>query len=302
MIKLASMSDAIARLVPDGASVALGLGLEGLIPFAAGHEIIRQGKRDLTLIGPISDILFDQMIGAGCVRKVIAAWVGNVITGSGYNFRRAVESGRLEVEDHSNLSVTMALLAGSLGITYMPLRSALGTGLMHTNPNFRQTTCPYTGQKLSTVRALNPDVAIVHVQRSDAEGNAHLWGSTGISKEAAMAARTVILMAEEIVGREVITSDPNRTFVPGFRVAAVVHEPWGSHPAPVPGYYNRDHQHFVDYSDQTRTADDAQRWLDHWVLSVSGRDEYCRRLLGQEGMDRLALSVHLPSVPADYGY
>ncbi len=302
MTKLTSMTEAIARLVPDGASVALGLALEGLIPFAAGHEIIRQGKRDLTLIGPISDILFDQMIGAGCVGKVIAAWVGNVITGSGYNFRRAVEGGRLEVEDHSNLSVTMALLAGSLGIPYMPLRSALGTGLMHTNPDFRPTTCPYTGQKLAAVRALNPDVAIVHVQRSDAEGNAHLWGSTGISHEAAMAARTVILVAEEIVEREVITSDPNRTFVPGFRVAAVVHEPWGAHPAPVPGHYNRDHQHFVDYSDQTRTADDAQRWLDRWVRGVSGREEYCRRLLGPAGMERLALSVHLPSAPADYGY
>jgi glutaconate CoA-transferase subunit A len=163
MSKLIPLSEAISRCVPDGSSVALGLALEGLIPFAAGHEIIRQGVRDLTLIGPISDILFDQMIGAGCVRKVIVAWVGNVITGSGYNFRRAVEEGQIEVEDHSNLSVTMALLAGSLGIPFVPLRSALGTDLFQTNPAFKEMSCPYTGQKLATVAALNPDVAIVHV-------------------------------------------------------------------------------------------------------------------------------------------
>jgi glutaconate CoA-transferase subunit A len=302
MSKLIALSEAIACFVPDGSSVALGLALEGLIPFAAGHEIIRQGRQDLTLIGPISDMLFDQIIGAGCVRKVIAAWVGNVITGSGYNFRRAVEEGQIEVEDHSNLSVTMALLAGSLGIPFMPLRSALGTGLFQTNPAFKEMTCPYTGQKLAAVAALNPDVAIVHVQRADEEGNAHLWGSTGLSKVAAQAARHVIVVAEEIVGQEVITSDPNRTFLPGFGVGAVVHEPWGAHPSPVPGYYNRDHQCFVDYSAQTETAEDFRQWLERWVLGVADRGEYCRQLLGEEGMDRLKLTVHAPSTPVDYGY
>jgi glutaconate CoA-transferase subunit A len=184
----------------------------------------------------------------------------------------------------------------------MPLRSALGTDLFQTNPAFKEMTCPYTGQKLATVAALNPDVAIVHVQRADEEGNAHLWGSTGISKVAAQAARHVIIVAEEIVGREVITSDPNRTFLPGFRVSVVVHEPWGAHPSPVPGYYRRDHQHFTDYSPQTKTADGFQQWLEHWVLGVADRDEYCRQLLGEEGMDRLGLRVHAPSVPVDYGY
>jgi len=302
MSKLITLSEAISRFVPDGGSVALGLALEGLIPFAAGHEIIRQGVRDLTLIGPISDILFDQMIGAGCVRKVIAAWVGNVITGSGYNFRRAVEEEQIEVEDHSNLSVTMALLAGSLGIPFMPLLSALGTDLFQTNPAFKEMSCPYTGQKLATVAALNPDVAIVHVQRADEEGNAHLWGSTGISKVAAQAARHVILVAEEIVGREVIASDPNRTFCPGFRVSGVVHEPWGAHPSPVPGYYRRAHQHFTDYSAQTKKAEGFQQWLERWVLGVADRREYCRRLLEEKGMDPLRLTVHAPSTPVDYGY
>jgi len=302
MSKLITMPEAISRSVADGSSVALGLALEGLIPFAAGHEIIRQGMRELTLIGPISDILFDQMIGAGCVRKVIAAWVGNVITGSGYNFRRAVEEEQIEVEDHSNLSVTMALLAGSLGIPFMPLRSALGTDLFQTNPAFKEMSCPYTGQKLATVAALNPDVAIAHVQRADEEGNAHLWGSTGISKVAVQAARYVILVAEEIVGREVVTSDPNRTFCPGFRVSAVVHEPWGAHPSPVPGCYRRDHQRFIDYSAQTQKAEGFQQWLERWVLGVADRGEYCRRLLGEESMDRLRLTVHAPSTPVDYGY
>jgi glutaconate CoA-transferase subunit A len=301
MSKLITLSEAISRLVPDGSSVALGLALEGLIPFAAGHEIIRQGVRDLTLIGPISDILFDQIIGAGCVRKVVAAWVGNVITGSGYNFRQAVEGGRIKVEDHSNLSVTMALLAGSLGIPFMPLRSALGTDLFQTNPAFKEMTCPYTGQKLATVAALNPDVSIIHVQRADEEGNAHLWGSMGISKVAAQAARHVIVVAEEIVGREVIASDPNRTVFPGFRVSAVVHEPWGAHPSPVPGYYRRDHQHFTDYSAQTKTVEGFQQWLERWVLGVADRGEY-RKLLGEEGMDKLKLGVHAYSTPADYGY
>jgi glutaconate CoA-transferase subunit A len=236
------------------------------------------------------------------VRKVIVAWVGNVITGSGYNFRRAVEEEQIEVEDHSNLSVTMALLAGSLGIPFMPLRSALGTDLFQTNSAFKEMACPYTGQKLATVAALNPDVAIVHVQRADEEGNAHLWGSTGISKVAVQAARHVILVAEEIVGREVIASDPNRTFCPGFRVSAVVHEPWGAHPSPVPGYYRRDHQRFIDYSAQTQKAEGFQQWLERWVLGVADRGEYCRRLLGEEGMDRLRLTVHAPSTPVDYGY
>lgn len=299
--KLMTMSQAIARFVPDGSRVAMGLPQEQLIPFAAGHEMIRQGKRDLTLVGPISDILFDQLIGAGCVRRVEAAWVGNVITGSGYNFRRAVEGRHLEVVDYSNLALAMGLLAGALGLPFLPTRTALGSDLFVTNPTLRTIECPYTGDRLATVAAIRPDVAVVTVQRADEQGNAHLWGTTGVAKVACQASTHVIVVAEEIVPTEVITSDPNRVLLPGFRVSAVVCEPWGAHPSPCPGYYNRDHDYFLDYRRDSRTPEDFARWLDRWVSGVEDRAGYCR-LLGEVRLKGLALKVHVPSPPADYGY
>ncbi|MCX5883938.1 MAG: CoA transferase subunit A, partial [Deltaproteobacteria bacterium] len=195
--KLMKMTDAISQWVADGSSVAMGTTLETAIPFAAGHEIMRQGKKELTLIGPISDMLFDQMIGAGCVRRVQAAWVGNVITGVGYNFRRAAEQRRIDVEDHSNLTISMALQAGAMGVTFLPSRTALGSDLFTTNSGLKTVTCPFTGQKHAAVAAIVPDVAIVHVQRSDSFGNAHAWGNMGITREDCMASRRVILTAEE---------------------------------------------------------------------------------------------------------
>src|SRR5574341_274109 len=212
--KLLSLSEAVSRFVPDGSVVALGTALEALIPFAAGREIIRQRKRDLTLVGPISDILFDQLIGAGCVRRVRAAWVGNVITGSGYNFRRAVESGSIEVEDHSNLTLALALRAGAMGVPFMPTRTALGSDLFKTNPSLKTVACPFTGETLAAVAAIVPDVAIIHVQRADEYGNAHSWGNLGVTREACLASRHVILTAEEIVSPDVISSDPNRVVTP----------------------------------------------------------------------------------------
>src|SRR3990172_5211092 len=240
--KLVSLREAIAQFIPDGSTVVIGVGLESCIPFAAGHEIIRQRKRDLTLVGPISDILFDQLIGAGCARRVRAAWVGNVITGSGYNFRRAVETGAVDVEDHSNLTLALALRAGAMGVSFMPTRTALGSDLFKTNPSLKTIVCPFTGDTLTAVAAIVPDVAIVHVQRADEFGNAHAWGNLGVTREACLASRRVIVTAEEIVAPAVIASDPNRVFTPGFRVSAVAHAPWGAHPSPVPGHYNRDHQ------------------------------------------------------------
>jgi len=231
--KLLSLSDSIDRFVPDGSAIALGLSLESLIPFAAAHEIIRQSKRNLTLIGPISDMLFDQVIGAGCVDKIRAAWVGNVITGSGYNFRRGIESGSLNIEDHSNLTLAMALRAGAMGVSFMPTLTALGSDLFKTNPNLKKMVCPFTGDRLTAVAAITPDVAIVHVQRSDEYGNAHTWGNLGVTRDACLASRDVILTAEEIVSPDIISRDPNRVFTPGFRVKAVVHKP-GFYPR-VPG-------------------------------------------------------------------
>ena len=263
MSKLLTMREAIAALVPDGALVAMGLQMEQMIPFAAGHEIIRQKKRDLTLIGPISDILFDQIIGAGCVEKVIAAWVGNVMMGSAYNFRRAVEQGGMKVFNMTNFTVALALQAGAMGVPFLPTRTALGSDTPKGNHFFYQIFSPFEPKEsLWAVRALNPDVTIVHVQRADREGNAHCWGNFGVMLEGVRAAKQVILVAEEIVEPEIIASDPNRTVIPAFLVNAVVECPFGAHPSPVQGYYNRDHASFRQYHEQTRTKEDTQAWLE----------------------------------------
>jgi len=299
--KLTGLPVAVSTLVPDGSAVALGTAQETLIPFAAGHEIIRQRKRGLTLIGPISDILFDQIIGAGCADKIRAAWVGNVITGSGYNFRRAVESGRITIEDHSILTLVTALTAGKMGMPFMPTGTALGSDLYQTNPSLKTMACPFTGRKLTAVRAIMPDVTIIHAQRCDEYGNAHVWGNMGITREACLASRSVIVTAEEIVAPEVINSDPNRVVTPGFRVAAVVHAPWGAHPSPAPGHYNRDQRAFLEYRDVSRTEEAFRRWLKKWVDDIRIPADY-QRLLGKDRLRKLALKQHLFSEPVDYGY
>ena len=299
--KLLPLPDAIRRFVPDGSSVALGLAQETLIPFAAGHELIRQKKRRLTLIGPISDILFDQIIGAECVRKIKAAWVGNVITGSSYNFRRAVEGGTLKMEDHSNLTLAMALRAGAMGVPFMPARTALGSDLFKTNTRLKNMTCPFSGETLMAVAALKPDVSIVHTQRADRYGNAHAWGNLGLTRDACLASRHIIITAEDIVEPEVISRDPNRVITPGYRVSAVVRAPWGGHPSPVPGYYNRDHRGFLDYRNKSKTPQAFDRWQKRWVLSIQNWKDYAK-LLGNRRMKELAIKLHDYSEPVDYGY
>jgi glutaconate CoA-transferase subunit A len=296
------MRDAIADLVPDGASVALCLQLEQMIPFAAGHEIIRQKKRGLKLIGPISDVLFDQLIGAGCVEQVIAAWVGNAMMGSAYNFRRAVEEDGLKVFNMTNFSVALALQAGAMGVPFLPTRTALGSDIAKGNHFFYQIISPFVPQEtLWAVRALNPDVTIVHVQRADQEGNAHCWGNFGIMIEAARAAKRVIVVAEEIVGHEVIASDPNRTVIPGFLVTAVVECPYGAHPAPVQGYYKRDDAMFRQYHEQTKTKADNEAWLNRWVYGVADRKQYLNQL-GACRLEELGVKQHAYAAQTDYGY
>ncbi len=304
MSKLISMAAAIAQYVPDGSSVAIGLALEPLIPFAAGHEIIRQQRRNLTLIGPISDILFDQLIGAGCVEKIKAAWIGNVSEGLAHCYRRAIEQSiphTMVTEEHSNFTIGLALLAASLGVPYIPTRSLLGSDIPRQNPTFRQQQSPLDGSPLLLVPAVQPDVTIIHVQRSDEEGNAHLWGSVGVSEEAMLAARDVILVSEEIVSRDVILSDPNRVLGPSFKVRAVVHEPWGAHPSAVSGHYNRDHPYYHEYHVQTRTEEGFQEWLNEWVLTVPDRVAYVAKL-GEERLRSLGVKEHRYAAPVDYGY
>jgi glutaconate CoA-transferase subunit A len=299
--KLLTLSEAIRRFVPDDSSVAMGLSLESLIPFAAAHEIIRQRKQNLCLIGPISDILFDQVIGAGCVRQIKAAWVGNVITGSGYNFRRGIETDALKIEDHSNLTLAMALRAGAMGVSFMPTRTALGSDLFKTNSGLKTMICPFTADRLTAVAAINPDVAIVHVQRADEYGNAHTWGNLGVTRDACLASHHVIITAEEIVSPDLISADPNRVLTPGFRVSAVAHWPWGGHPSPVPGYYNRDHQAFIDYRDESKTPAHFINWKKRWLDNIRSHHAYLD-LLGHERMTGLALKNHVFSATVDYGY
>jgi glutaconate CoA-transferase subunit A len=301
--KLVQMEEAIARHVPSGSMVLMGAQLEQMIPFSAGHEIIRQGRRDLTLVGPISDILFDQMIGAGCVSRVMAAWVGNVSAGVGYCLRRAVEQGvprRIEMVDYSNFTVALALHAGALGVPFMPTYSTMGSDLLKKNGNLREFPSPVNEEKLVAVRALRPDVAIIQVQRADEQGNAHLWGSLGVAVDGARAARKVIVVAEEIVSPEVIASDPNRTLIPGFLVAAVVAEPWGAHPSPMQGYYGRDHAFFHQYHEQSQRIEDFENWLTRWVLGLPDRREYMNQL-GACRVEALGVREHAYSAPADFG-
>ena len=303
--KTTTLSAAVRDLIRDKDSVALGLCLESLIPFAAGHEIIRQGKKDLTLIGPISDILFDQLIGAGCVNEVIAAWVGNVGAGLGHNFRRAVEMSiprTLLMQDHSNFTFVLALKAAAMGVPFLPTRTAGGSDITKNDAAFRSVTCPFSAERLTAVKAVAPDVAIVHVQRADRFGNAHLWGNLGAAVEAVYAAERVILTCEEIVEREIIVADSNRTLIPGILVDAVIHEPLGAHPSPVQGFWKRDDEYFLRYHEQSRKQEDFLAWLKEWVMNVADREAYGKKL-GAAIVNGLHVTTkRLPKGEVNYGF
>ncbi len=288
------MAQAIERFVPDGATVAMGVALEPLIPFAAGHEMIRRRRRDLELVGPISDSLFDQLIGAGCVRRVTAAWIGNVSEGLGHCYRRACENAvphPLEVHDHSNFSVSLALWAATWNVPSLPTRTLLGSDILRTNPNL----VPADG--LVHVSAVRPDVTIVHVQRADEDGRAHAWGPLGISEEAGLAAEQVIVSCEELVDANVTLSDPNRILFPETKVVAVVHEPGGAHPSPVQGFFKRDHAFYRAYADESRSLEGFEAWLRRWVLDVPDRATYMSRI----DTESIRITRHRPSAPADFG-
>src|SRR3954449_273742 len=311
--KVQSLAAAISGLVPESSSVALGLQMEQMIPFAAGHEIMRQKKRELRLIGPISDILFDQLIGAGCGKDVVAAWVGNVMMGTAYNFRRAVEQEnpgtrgeKLKVFNMSNFALALALQAGAMGVPFLPTRTARGSDIPKNNHFFYEIMSPFASESgeremLYAVRALVPEVAIVHVQRADEEGNAHCWGNFGVMIEGVRAAKKVIVCAEEIVPCEVIASDPNRTIIPGFLVSAVCEVPLGAHPSPVQGYYKRDDSFFRQYHEESKTRDAFESWAQRWVYSARDLARYTK-LLGEERVASLGVKQHAYAAQTDYGY
>ena len=294
MSKVMTMAQAVDRFVTDGSTVALGVALEPVIPFAAGHEIIRQRRRDLELVGPISDALFDQLIGAGCVRRVTAAWVGNVSEGLGHCYRRACEMGvprAVDVHDHTNFSISLALWAAAWNVPWLPARTLLGSDILRTNPDLSER------DGLAIVGAVRPDVAVVHVQRADEEGRAHTWGPLGVTEEAGLAAGGIVLTCEELVDSSVILSDPNRILFPETKVLAVVHEPGGAHPSPVQGHFRRDHAFFRGYASRSRTVEGFEAWLDEWVLEVPDRATYMRRI----DVEAIRIRNSRPSVPVDYG-
>jgi glutaconate CoA-transferase subunit A len=261
-------------------SIAIGCALEPAIPFAFAHELIRQKRRDLVLIGPISDILFDQLIGAGCVARVEAAWVGNVSAGLAHCYRRAMEQGiprRIEVRDHSNFSLAQALLAGAIGAPYIPTKTLLGSDIPRSNGTFKESVSPFDGSKELLIPALVPDLAVIACQTADPDGSARLSGPWGVSREAALAAKEVVIVADLVPDRAVART-PNQSIVPATKVVAVVHQPGACHPSPLHGMYHRDHEFFHEYHRATRTPDGFAAWCAEWVTGVPDRAAYLRKL------------------------
>jgi glutaconate CoA-transferase, subunit A len=287
MSKLTTLSDAISRYVDDGDTL-YAAGFTHLIPFAAGHELIRQGKRNLVLARATPDLIYDQMVAAGCARKVIFSYMGNPGVGSLRIVRGAIEQGKLEWEEYSHFQMITRLQAGASGLPFLPMNQTGAADLEKANPNIKRIPDPYGGKYLITVPALNPDVAVVHVQRADRNGNAHLWGIIGEQKEAAFAAKKVVLTAEEIVDESVIRSDPNRTLIPEIVVDAVCHVPYACHPSYAQGYYDRDNELYLKWDKISESTEQVKSWLDEWVFGVKDRAEYWQKL-GEETRERLQI-------------
>lgn len=298
MKKVVSLSAAIRENINSGDTV-YAAGFTHLIPFAAGHEIIRQGLTDLVLARATPDLIYDQLVAAGCARKVIFSYMGNPGVGSLRIVRGEIEAGNLEWEEYSHFSMITRLQAGAAGLPFMPMNPTAAGDLERANPQYRTVKDPYSDQEVITVPALNPDVAIIHVQRADSDGNAQIWGIIGEQKEAAFAAKRVILTAEEIVSQDVIRSDPNRTLIPGFIVDAVCHVPYAAHPSYTQGYYDRDNAFYLEWDAVSREKDSVGAYLDQWVFGVKDRSEYWSKL-GPEVHARLQIASR-PSATVDYG-
>jgi glutaconate CoA-transferase subunit A len=277
------MQAAIAEHVHDGDTVAIE-GFTSCICFAAAHEIMRQKRRDLTLCRMTPDLVYDQMIAAGCARKLVFSYLGNPGVGNLHCIRRAVEKGipqALEVEEYSHFGMVGRYFAGAYRLPFFALRSYTGTDLPEVNPRIQFVQSPYDGERIAVVPPLNPDVAILHAQRADRDGNTQVWGLLGVQKEVAFAAKRVIVVVEEIVDEDIIRSDPNRTLIPGLIVDALVHEPYGAHPSYVQGYYDRDNDFYLRWDETSRDADAVREWLQEWVFGVQNRTEYVHKMGAQ---------------------
>lgn len=298
MTKICTLTEAVKQHVQDGDTIFCA-GFTHLIPFAAGHEIIRQGKKNLTLARATPDLIYDQMVAAGCAKKLIFSYIGNPGVGSLRIVREELEAGRLEWEEYSHFGMITRLQAGAAGLPFMPMNQTAATDLEHNNPNIRRVKDPYTGKDVITVPPLNPDVGIIHVQRADMHGNAQVWGILGEQKEAAFASKTVIITAEEIVDEDVIRSDPNRTLIPGLIVKAVCHVPHCAHPSYTQGYYDRDNLFYLNWDKISEDRSSVNAWLDEWVYGIKDPQEYWQKL-GPETHARLAVKPRF-AAPVNYG-
>lgn len=296
--KVVSLREAVAANVHDGDTLAIE-GFTHLISFAAAHEVIRQGRRDLTLARLTPDLVYDQMVAAGCASKLVFSWLGNPGVGSLHAIRRAIEAGRLEIEEYSHHGMVARYAAGASRLPFFPLRSYDGSDLAAANPLIRRVASPYDGEEIAVVPPLNPDVTIIHAQRADRDGNVQAWGIVGVQREAAMAARRVIAVVEELVESSLIRDDPDRTLLPGTVVDAVCVEPLGAHPSYAQGYYDRDKGFYRDWDAISREPARVEAWLDEWVRGLDGRPAYVARL-GADAVEGLRPDPR-PSGAVDYG-
>lgn len=278
MAEIVSLSQAIRELVRDGNQVALE-GFTHLIPFAAGHEIIRSGKRDLTLIRLTPDLIYDQMIGMGCARKLIFSWGGNPGVGSLHRLRDAVEKQwprSLELDERTHAAMAASYTAGASGLPVAVLKGFVGTSLSGINPNIRYLECPFSGMRLAAVPAIRPDVTVIHAQKADKRGNVLLWGIIGVQKEIALAARKLIVTVEEIVDE--LAAWPNACVLPGWAVTAVCPVPGGAHPSYAHGYYERDNRFYRQWEDISRSRETFAAWMQRHIVNTGSFEEFKRVL------------------------
>ena len=296
--KVSTLRDAVAAHVHDGDTLAIE-GFTHLISFAAAHEIIRQGRRGLTLARLTPDLVYDQMVAAGCASRLVFSWLGNPGVGSLHAIRRVIEAGTLEIEEYSHHGMVARYAAGASRLPFFPLRSYDGSDLAAVNPLIRRVASPYDGEEIAVVPPLNPDVTIIHAQRADADGNVQAWGIVGVQREAALAARRVIAVVEELVDTSVVRDDPDRTLLPGTVIDAVCVEPFGAHPSFAQGHYDRDNGFYRDWDAISRDPARLSAWLDEWVHGLDGRADYVRRL-GPAAVEALRPRPR-PSGSVDYG-
>jgi glutaconate CoA-transferase subunit A len=287
MAELMSLREAVSGFIHDGDTVAME-GFTHLIPFAAGHEVIRQQRRNLTLIRMTPDVIYDQLIGAGCATRLIFSWGGNPGVGSLHRLRDAVEHGwphSLELEEHSHAGLANAYVAGASNLPFAALRGYAGSDLPKYNDHIRFIRCPFTGEELAAVRSVRPDLAVIHAQKADRKGNVLLWGILGVQKEAVLAAQRAIVTVEEIV--DDLHGWPNAALLPSWTVSAVCEVPGGAHPSYAQGYYERDNRFYQTWDAVSRTRDEFQSWMQRHVLDTADFAEFSRVLQETTGKEAL---------------